>query len=295
MDEKTAGFNETQLKRVGFAEAFTSELKTKMEHGVPIIQHNFKKDYEGDEVNAVLHLKKSSTSDLYFLNKFDVQLQKDGQLSSVKQTFYITASQKNKDEENGNQQKNKQETKYTLKEAYNLLSGRPVYKDLTSKEGQPYQAWVKLDFKEKLDSGNHKMKQYTSNYGYELENVMAKYAIKELISDQYKQSLVDSLHRGNLQKVTFVGEGGKEEKLLVSPNISFGSLNVYDLEKQRLTTEQLLEKKFIGSELATKLTEHIAKQKKPEQKEAIKEIKKPQQKQVEKAPVKKQRQRQKVN
>ena len=29
--------------------------------------------------------------------------------------------------------------------------------------------------------------------------------IKELLNPDYKQSLMDSLHRGNLQKVSFVG------------------------------------------------------------------------------------------
>ena len=72
MDEKAMSFNEGQLKRTGFAEAFTPELKAQMEQGVAVIQHNFKKEYDGDKVDATLHLKKSATSDYYFLNKFDL-------------------------------------------------------------------------------------------------------------------------------------------------------------------------------------------------------------------------------
>ena len=302
MDEKAMGFNESQLKRTGFAEAFTPELKAKMEQSAPLIQHEFKKNYYGDQITATLHLKKSATSDFYFLNKFDLQLQKDGHANTVNQTFYLTRKQTNGEDQNG-EQKAKQEIKYTLKEGYNLLSGRPVFKNLVSNEGNEYEAWVKLNFKNKLDNGNHEMKQYSKNYGFELEAVLSKYPIKELTNEQYKQSLLDSLHRGNLQKATFVGSDGKEEKLYISPNITLGALNVYDQNKERLSTERLVEKQYIGKELAEQLKQRVSQQQESEQKEkqepsqTQKEDQK--QKQVQKQkndqPVKKQSRKQKAH
>ena len=229
------GFNESQLRRTGFAEAFTPELKAKMDQGLPSIQKEFKKNYDGDQVTATLHLKKSANSDYYFLNKFDLQLQKDGRADMVIQTFY-TNSRKTAGEGETDGQQQKAENKYTLKEAYNLLAGRPVHKNLVSKEGNEYEAWVKLNFKNKLDNGNFEMKQYTKNYGFDLENVLSKYPIKELNNPTYKQNLVDSLNRGNLQKATFIGADGKEEKLFISPAITVAALNVYDVNKQRLST-----------------------------------------------------------
>lgn len=303
MDEKAMGFNESQLKRTGFAEAFTPELKAKMEQGVPLIQHEFKKNYDGDQVTANLHLKKSATSDYYFLNKFDLQLQKDGQANTVNQTFYVTSKKVAGDGEDNGQQKYKVDNKYTLKEAYNLLAGRPVHKNLVSKEGNEYEAWVKLNLKNKLENGNHEMKQYTKNYGFDLENVLSKYPIKELANEQYKQSLIDSLHRGNLQKVTFVGNDGSEEKLYISPNITLGALNVHNQNKERIPTEQLVEKQYIGKELAEQLKQRVSQQQKQEQKEKPepapslkKELKKKQvQKQKSDEPVKKQSRKQKVH
>jgi hypothetical protein len=264
MDEKAFGFNETQLKRSGFAEAFTPDLQQKMKEGVPMIQHTFKKQYDADQVEATLHLKKSATSDFYFLNKFDLHLQKEGQADPVKQTFYITSKKQAEDDES-NQQKAKHENRYTLKEAYNLLAGRPVYKHLVNKDGEEYDAWVKINFKNKLENGNHEMKQYTKNYGFDLESVLSKYPIKELGNDQYKQSLIDSLHRGNMQKATFVGEGGKEEKLYVSPNITFGALHIYDSNKQRIPIDILVEKQYIGKEFAESLKIRASQLQKPEQ------------------------------
>ena len=67
MDEKTVSFNENQLKRTGFGEAFTPDLIAQMERGISEIQHKVQKEYEGDKVEATLHLKKSTISDYYIL------------------------------------------------------------------------------------------------------------------------------------------------------------------------------------------------------------------------------------
>src|ERR1700683_1228181 len=114
MEESAMTFNENQLKRTGFAEAFTPELKLQMERGLPEIAHPFKKEYDGDRVEATLHLKKSATTDFYFLNKFDLRLQKEGQANAIKQTFNLT--QRNKGNEEGSGPKQRLENKYTLKE-----------------------------------------------------------------------------------------------------------------------------------------------------------------------------------
>jgi hypothetical protein len=305
MDEKAMSFSENQLKRTGFAEAYTPELQAKMAQGLPEIRHPFTKTFDGDKVDATLHLKKSATSDFYFLNKFDLRLQKEGQTNGVSQTFYLTRKPADKEEDGA--QKQHLENKYTLKESYNLLSGRPVFKDLVNQEGQAYQAWVKLNFKNTQQNGNFEIKQYHTNYGFNLEKTLANYPIKELTNPQYKASLMDSLHRGNLQKATFVGPDGKEEKLYISPNITFGSLNVYDQNKQRMPTEMLVDKQYIGKELGDQLTQRAQQQQQqqktpepPQQKQAPEQTPKQEQKktqtvkQKEEAPVKKQRQKQKL-
>lgn len=262
MDEKALAFNEGQLKKAGFAEAFTPDLQRKMEEGVASIQHPFHKQYERDEVAATLHLKKSATSDYYFLNKFDLELRKEGGADPTRQTFYL--SKKISGEEGAS---TRLENRYTLKEAYNLLAGRPVFKNLVNQDGKEYQAWVKLNFKNRLENGNFEMKQYTANYGFDLEKVLKHYPIKELENQGYKQSLLDSLYRGNLQKVTFVSQEGKEEKLYISPHITYGALNVYDLDKQRLTTEKLVEKAYVGNDLVEGLKQQLSPGQKPEQKQ----------------------------
>jgi hypothetical protein len=68
-----------------------------------------------------------------------------------------------------------------------------------------------------------------------------------------------------MQKATFVGEGGKEEKLYVSPNITFGALHIYDSNKQRIPIDILVEKQYIGKEFAESLKIRASQLQKPEQ------------------------------
>jgi hypothetical protein len=58
---------------------------------------------------------------MYFLNRYRATLKNDDPEKEKAQTFYITKN-----------------SGITAKEAYNMLSGRAVNKDLNNKEGQPF-------------------------------------------------------------------------------------------------------------------------------------------------------------
>src|ERR1044071_10399868 len=100
---------------------------------------------------------------MYFFNSYQLNLKQENTSDIMKQTFYINK---------GNN--------ITLKEAYNLMNGRAINKDLTNKEGQVYNAWVQMDFKETDKNGNYQLKHYHQNYGFDLEKELTKYSIKEL-------------------------------------------------------------------------------------------------------------------
>jgi hypothetical protein len=255
MSEQELAFVEKQLKKIGLAEAFTPALIEQMKKGELNIKHLFEKNYEGDEAKTILHLKKSESSNLYFFNKYDLQVRKDGQTNDVNRTFYINNFNRNANNEDHNP--SKYYTTFTFKAAFNYLSGRPVLNNYQNQRGEQYQSWDVLNSKKLLPNGKMEEKHYHENYGFDLEKVLKNYSIKEMATTEYKERLLQSLQRGNLQSVMFVANDGKTEKHLISPDIPLGAIKVYDENKTRIPTEKLVEKGFIGNELAEKLNQRI--------------------------------------
>lgn len=230
MNQKNLEYLENQLKYTGFGETFDTELKENMMKG----DKDFKIIHTGimnnglpnkDTLTVELSFKKSEQTDMYFFNSYHVNLQKEENKPGLEQTFYI----------------NKDSASITMKEAYNLMEGRSVNKDLKTKEGESYNCWLKMNFKES-ENGNFKINQYHQNYGYDLEASLAKHSIKELNTPQYKEDLLNSLKKGNLQSVTFV-VGGVESKMYVEANPQFKTVNVYDNNLQRINHRESKEEK----------------------------------------------------
>ncbi|UUF13141.1 MULTISPECIES: hypothetical protein [Flavobacterium] len=236
MNQKNLEYLKDQLKYTGFGETFDAELKENMQKG----DKDFKIIYNGIMNNGVpnkdtlmveLNFKKSEQTDMYFFNSYHVNLQKEENKPGLEQTFYI----------------NKDSSSITMKEAYNLMEGRSVNKDLKTKEGEVYNSWLKLDFKESDNSGNFKLNHYHQNYGYDLEVSLSKHAIKELDTPKYKEDLLNSLKKGNLQSVTFV-VGGVENKMYVEANPQFKTVNVYDGNMERINHRESKDQKQAESE-----------------------------------------------
>jgi hypothetical protein len=115
---------------------------------------------------------------------------------------------------------------FTAKEAFNLLSDRAVNKDMTNKEGENYNAWVKL--KPAEDNGkNRDFQIFNENYGFDLKETLSKYPIKEMKSPEAAERLMNSLKKGNVQSVTFT-QNGEETPKLISANPQFKNLHVYN-------------------------------------------------------------------
>lgn len=241
MNENNLNYLKDQLKYTGFGETFDAELRENMLKG----EKDFKIMHTGimnngvpnrDTVTVELNFKKSDQTDMYFFNSYRVNLQKEENKPGLQQTFYI----------------NNDATSITLKEAYNLMEGRSVNKDLKTKEGESYNSWLKFDFKQTDNSGNFKINHYHQNYGYDLEASLEKHSIKELSTPQYKEDLINSLKKGNLQSVTFV-VSGVESKMFVEANPQFKTLNVYDGNLQRINhRESKEEKKSEGEKTSEK-------------------------------------------
>ncbi|MBS1681571.1 MAG: hypothetical protein OJF59_001813 [Cytophagales bacterium] len=248
MNPKNLEFLKDGLKYMGFGEKLNADLEAKINQQPTefnlSLQGEFKKDGVTDKVDYRLDFKKSDQTDMYFFNRYQATLKNEDPTQEKSQTFYITKN-----------------SGITAKEAFNLLSGRSVNKDLTNKEGQAYNAWLQLDFSEKDKNDNYKVKQYHSGYGYELDAVVSRYPIKELSNDEEKVKLMKSLEKGNQTQVTFLKDG-KEEKMFIEANPQFKTLNLYDAKMQ---------KQFQGIEKKETSEPEKSKEKKETQKQDVDE------------------------
>ena len=231
MNEKNVEYLKDQLKYTGFGDAMENVLRENIAKGNPEFKLEHEVKYGNDTAVAALNFKKSEQSDMYFFNSYDMKIQKEGQSEVLSQTFYIN-----------------RDNNITAKEAYNLMEGRAVNKDLKNKEGEVYNCWIKMDFKEAADEkGNFKLNHYHQNYGYDLEASLAKHSIKELETPKYKEDLMNSLKKGNIQSVTFV-IAGEEKKQFVEANPHFKTINVYDAAMQRINNRESKNEKQSESE-----------------------------------------------
>lgn len=217
MNQRNLDYLQNQLKYTGFGEKLTDQLKENLakENSRFVLIH--KVQYGKDELTAALQFSRSMQSELYFFNSYRASLDKNGQTSGPSQTFYI----------------GKEGSNITLKEAYNLLDGRSVHKDMTAKDGRLYQAWLQLDFKNTLPNGNFKMHQFGRNYGFDLFESLKKLPIQEIHVQAERVKILDSLKKGNRQQVTLSGSS-EGQKVFIEANPQFKAIILYDSNHQRL-------------------------------------------------------------
>jgi hypothetical protein len=218
MNTKNLEFLQEGLKYLGFDAKLNLELARNLQAQTPAFSLQAETTHFKDTMQATLHFRKSDNSDLYFFNKYEAKLNREDGVSR-QQTFYINKN-----------------AGITFKEAYNLLSGRAVNKDLVNKSGERYNAWVQLDFSKKDKHDNNAVKQYTANYGYDMAGVVSRYPIKELSDEQQKEKLLRSLAKGNLQSVTFEKDG-QTERMFIEANPQFKSVNVFDAHMKKMYQE----------------------------------------------------------
>ncbi|OJV98528.1 MAG: hypothetical protein BGO52_11765 [Sphingobacteriales bacterium 44-61] len=230
MNEKNYDYLSKQLLFTGFGEGHQAELKAKMQEGKNEFVLFHQQDFGKDNVVASLQFNKPEDGDRYFFNRYNLILKNDLHADPIKQTFYINNDMKKKEHED-----------ITLKEGYNLLSGRAVNKNLVTKEGEKYNAWVQLDFKATDKHGNFEEKKFHEKYGFDLPATLAKLPIKEIQDEKQAERLMESLQRGNRQSVTIQLPDNRETKVFIEAAPQFKSLNLYDANMKRTNLQALSE------------------------------------------------------
>ncbi|WP_426330072.1 hypothetical protein [Pedobacter sp. R-06] len=221
MNENNLEYLQNNLKYLGFGESLhpklreaiekeLPEFKLQMEIQMPPVNSKDKPEL-ADAMRYELDFSKSKDTDMYFFNKYVATLQTAGQPDSIDQTFYINKGKG-----------------VTVKESYNLLSGRAVNKDVILKSGEKANMWLKLDLMDRDPEKGFIVKNYGENYGFNLASTVDRFVLPGIDKPGFKDQLMKSLERGNLHEIGF-SKDGKEMKGFVAANPQFKTLDFYDL------------------------------------------------------------------
>ena len=237
MNNENVDFLQNQIKYAGFGEGLAGALVKEMKAGNEEFKLPYSHTFGKDNVEASLNFKKSKESDKYFFNSYDVTVNPE-KGKSISNTFFINQGQS-----------------ITLKEGYNLLNGRSVEKELMrnltptekaqykeemklprEQRGLPenwekvptYKAWIKLDLKHTDSHGNFIQKPFNENYGFRLEESLAKLPLRKMDASQ-KDDLLGSLRKGNIAQVGFTVDG-VDKKMFLAADPQWKAITVYNAD-----------------------------------------------------------------
>mgnify|MGYP001084978797 CR=1 FL=1 len=142
-------------------------------------------------------------------------------------------------------------------EAYNVLSGRCIQNGGT---------WIQLDFNDKDAQGNFRVKQFHTEYGYDIDKVLQQLPLKELLNKGEADKLKEALKNGDKASVSFVKDG-KEQRFYIEANPQFKSVNIYDEHSRKITLHTALGNKTME---AVKMTHKVNEQQQQAKKNGIK-------------------------
>lgn len=209
----------TQMKYLGFGDTHKEEIKKGIESEDTSFQIHTTSDkvMEGNKVNFSVNFNKTEQGGV-FLNSFNAKLTT----------------------EQGEERSHNFRINFTAKEAINLLEGRAVKTELSNKEGEKYQAFVKLNFEEeKTEKGNYKFQIFNENYGVNTLDILSKGGVK-FNNLEHRDYLIKSLEKGNIINAKFEHDGKEiQGKAILNPQ--YKTLNLYDKDMNRINTNKPLQ------------------------------------------------------
>lgn len=210
MSTENLEFLNNALKYLGFGEnaPLNTALEERIAEGAPSFELETDNSFDGETLlSARLFFRRAKNllDERYFLNKYEAHLQHPGTPEKdIKRMFYIESSCRG----------------VTFKQAFNLLQGRFVQRQIVDQNGDKHQWWLYLEPKLMDRDGYHYLRFIKLQF--DLEKALEKYPIREAATAEGVDRICRSLRRGNLQTVTFVHESGKVESRLLYANPSKG-------------------------------------------------------------------------
>lgn len=108
-------------------------------------------------------------------------------------------------------------TLVTTEQAHDLLSGRAMVKAGTSND------WMQFDLNDRDAKGNYRLKEYSSDFNFDIGEALKGLPIKDLKKDE----LVAKLSQGNRVEIV-IKNANVERTLFIEANPQYRSLRIFD-------------------------------------------------------------------
>lgn len=195
------------LRRMGFSDLF-EKAESKIRQGqdgftVPV-------SYFVDDHNRMDHLVSFSRdgNGEYHVNGFEATLHNQRKPSEVKRQFFGREGSDSID----------------VGQAYQLLCGRSLEID-----GK----WVQLDFNDRDEKGNFRIRDYRTGPQYDLIEKLKELPLKP-ISPEEEKKIIENLKAGERTSVSFSMDG-VEKRFYIEANPQFRNITIYDKHSKKIT------------------------------------------------------------
>jgi len=246
MNEQNLDYLKKSLDYLGFGTKLNDVLESAVSRGLPAFTLGVTQSYTSaqtkknpalgsDQVKFMLNFNRSRQSDMYFLNDYEVTLNKAGSALPVRQVFDL-----------------ERDNRITALQAYKLLSGNSLERDVYTKTEnseipEKKKVWFKLNLDVQDAYGNHPLKKFYPEFKFELSDAIDKYPFKSM-TEQGKDNMMKMLRSGHMAPAEMM-VGKKAVSVLVTANPQFKGLDVYDKNMAIIRQDEIFPKKEEGKEL----------------------------------------------
>jgi hypothetical protein len=215
------------LKFLGFGEDQRNEIMESLETEHPGFEIKYKAKFDGEEVEALLFFTRPDPKGYFFFSKYEMRL-------GEKTHLFVVFKGKG----------------ITLKEAYNLLNGRAVYKTRTARNGQKYSEWMQLDLSMKDEFG-FRIEIYPESHGFDLDHAIDELEIETPSVNWDRSMLIRSLEKGNLQGA-FIKSEGTLRKVNIQADPKNRTITVHEIEYELVETAEEMKADDVENEEGSK-------------------------------------------
>jgi len=240
MDQNNLAYLQKSLDYLGFGTRLNSVLEDAIYKGsrsfsIGINQRYIPAEFRSDPSKGVdimhfeIRFSRSATSEVYFLNAVEAKLQRYYSTEPVNKRFDIV-----------------QDHRMTALQCYKLMCGLSLQKDIFVKDLDNLEkdsrkrvtVWFKLDLGVTDKSGEHPLKWFFPEYGFNLQQTIEKYPFMDFQDEEKKMASIKALSYGNLISLSMELDG-KKIPVYVSANPELKRLDVFNTEMVLLTKQQL--------------------------------------------------------